>query len=129
VSKVNKGKVEEDKMEKMIAYCGLVCTDCGAYIATQKDDDQMRKQVAAEWTQKYNHQFKPEDISCDGCLPATVKTIGHLNVCAIRKCGQLKGVKNCGWCSEYSCDKTDEFFKMVPDCKKTLDAVKQRSKF
>ncbi len=112
-------------MGKMIAYCGLVCTDCGAYIATRKNDDKMRKEIAAEWTAKYNHPFKPEDINCDGCLPATVKTLGYLNMCAIRKCGQEKGVKNCGWCRDYSCAKTDEFFKMVPDAKKTLDAVKQ----
>ena len=25
-------------MDKMIAYCGLVCTDCEAYIATQAND-------------------------------------------------------------------------------------------
>jgi hypothetical protein len=25
-------------MDKMIAYCGLVCTDCDAYIATQAND-------------------------------------------------------------------------------------------
>ena len=115
-------------MEKMIGYCGLVCTDCGAYIATQKNDPKMRQDIAAEWTAKYNHPFKPEDINCDGCLPATVKTIGHLNICPIRKCGQAKGVVNCGLCPDYSCDKTDEFFKMVPAAKKTLDAVVKKSK-
>jgi len=115
-------------MEKMIAYCGLVCTDCGAFIATQKNDDKMRAEIAADWTTKYNHQFKPEDINCDGCLPKTVKVIGHLNMCQIRKCGQAKGVVNCGLCPDYSCDKTDEFFKMVPAAKKTLDAVVKKSK-
>jgi hypothetical protein len=115
-------------MEKMIGYCGLVCTDCGAYIATQKNDNKLRKEVAEKWTKEYNHPFQPEDINCDGCLPPTVKTIGHLNVCPIRKCGQAKDVVNCGWCSDYSCAKTDEFFKMVPDAKKTLDAVYKRSK-
>jgi len=112
-------------MKKMIGYCGLVCTDCGAFIATQNNDDNLRKQVAEKWTKEYNHPFKPEDINCDGCLPKTVKAIGHLNICVIRKCGQEKGVKNCGWCPDYSCAKTDDFFKMVPDAKKTLDAVKE----
>jgi hypothetical protein len=114
-------------MEKMIAYCGLVCTDCGAYIATQKNDDKMRAEVAAKWTKDYNHPFKPEDINCDGCLPATVKAIGHLAVCPVRKCGQAKGVKNCGWCTDYSCSITEEFFKMVPGNRQTLDAEKQKS--
>ncbi len=112
-------------MGKMIAYCGLICTDCGAYIATQTNDSQKKREIAAEWTQKYHHPFKPEDINCDGCLPDTIKTIGHLNACAVRKCGQKKGVQNCGWCADYSCDKTNDFFKMVPACKETLDAIKQ----
>ncbi len=115
-------------MEEMIGYCGLICSNCGAYKATQKNDDKMRSKIAAEWTQKYHHDFKPEDINCDGCLPNTIKTIGHLNICPIRKCGQAKGVKNCGRCADYSCDKTDEFFKMVPDCKKTLDAARKHAK-
>ena len=112
-------------MEKMIAYCGLVCTDCGAYIATLKNDSKMRKEIAEDWTKKYNHTFKVEDIDCDGCLMTTPKKIGHLNICTIRKCGQVKGVKNCAYCDDYSCNKTDEFLKFVPEAKKTLDAIKQ----
>ena len=38
-------------MEKMIAYCGLVCSDCGAFIATQKNDDKMRAEVAIYGTE------------------------------------------------------------------------------
>jgi hypothetical protein len=112
-------------MEKQIAYCGLICTACLAYIATQADDDKQRKEVAETWTKKYKHDFKPEDINCDGCTTVSVKTIGHLNICPIRKCGMAKGVINCAWCSDYTCDKLDEFFKMVPENKKRLDAIKQ----
>jgi hypothetical protein len=113
-------------MEKQIAYCGLICTDCLAYIATQADDDKQRKEVAETWTKKYKHDFKPEDINCDGCITAVGKHVGHCGMCEIRKCGQEKSVINCAYCYDYTCDKLDEFFKMVPDCKKTLDAIKQR---
>ena len=34
-------------MEKMIAYCGLVCTDCEAYIATQANDLAALEKMAA----------------------------------------------------------------------------------
>jgi len=30
-------------MKEMIACCGLVCTECPAYIATQNGDDKLRK--------------------------------------------------------------------------------------
>ena len=113
------------KMEKMIAYCGLVCTDCGAYIAMKTNDDELRKTTAEIWTKKHNHPFKPEDINCEGCLTTTGKVINWCTMCPIRKCGQEKGVKNCGWCDAYSCDKTEDFFKAAPDCKKTLDAEMQ----
>jgi hypothetical protein len=112
-------------MEKMIAYCGLVCTDCGAYIAMQKNDDKMRQELAEKWTKEYNHPFKPEDINCVGCIPVEGVHVGHCAICQIRQCGQEMGVKNCGWCDSYSCDKTEDFFKMVPDCRKTLDAVRK----
>jgi hypothetical protein len=112
-------------MEKMVAYCGLVCTDCDALKATQQNDDKMRAEIAAKWSKEYNHPFKPEDINCVGCIPTEGVQVGHCQICEIRKCGQEKGVKNCGWCADYSCEKTDGFFKMVPDCKKTLDAEKQ----
>jgi hypothetical protein len=115
-------------MKKMIAYCGLVCTDCNAYKATQQNDDKLRREVAAEWTAKYNHPFKAEDINCVGCIPAAGIHVGHCAMCQIRLCGQEKGVKNCGWCSDYSCEKTEEFFKMVPGNKKILDAEKASKK-
>ncbi|MBN1160720.1 MAG: DUF3795 domain-containing protein [Dehalococcoidales bacterium] len=115
-------------MEKQIAYCGLVCTDCKAYIATEKNDDKMREEVAAEWTKEYHHDFKPEDIKCDGCLPKTVKTIGHLNVCPIRKCGQEKGVINCAYCEDYACEELNKYFEMAPVMKANLEEIRKGMK-
>ncbi|GAF97750.1 unnamed protein product, partial [marine sediment metagenome] len=40
---------EHTTMEKMIAYCGLTCTRCPAFLATQQDDDSQRAQVAEMW--------------------------------------------------------------------------------
>ena len=111
-------------MEKMIACCGLVCTDCEAYIATQKNDDQKRKEIAEKWTRQFGHEMKPGDINCVGCT-AEGPHIGYCGMCQIRSCAQGKNVINCGWCADYSCDKTEAFFKMAPACKSTLDAVKK----
>lgn len=35
-------------MEPVIAYCGLTCTDCPAYMATQANDKNALEKVAAE---------------------------------------------------------------------------------
>ncbi len=112
-------------MDKMIAYCGIDCLECGAYIATQNNDDAKRKEVAEEWTKQFNHDFKPGDINCDGCMTETGKVFNYCNICEIRKCGQEKGVVNCAYCDDYACDKLERFFQMAPMFKATLDEIRK----
>ena len=102
-------------MEKMIAYCGIVCSECDAFIATQNDDDAKRKEVTALWKKEFNFDVKPEDINCDGCLATTDRLWGYCHACEIRKCGQGKGVENCAYCDEYPCHKLVKFFQRLGD--------------
>jgi hypothetical protein len=111
-------------MKKMIGFCGLVCTECKGYLATQKNDDNERRKVAELWSKMYNHDFKPQDVNCDGCVSEGKRLIGHCNVCEIRKCGQEKKIKNCAYCDEYACEKLNQFFTMAPDTKTTLDKIR-----
>ena len=112
-------------MEKMIALCGIVCTECPAFLATKNDDDNERKKIAEMWSKQYHSDIKPEDINCEGCLSDGGKVFNYCRVCEIRKCGQEKSVQNCAYCVEYVCEKLDNFFKIAPDCKTTLDAIKK----
>jgi len=54
-------------LKEMIAVCGLDCHECGAFLATQDNDDQKRAEVAQEWSRLFKVEIKPEDINCDGC--------------------------------------------------------------
>lgn len=110
-------------MEKMIAFCGLVCTECPAFIATQKEDDEERKKVAEMWSKEFKVELKPEDINCDGCLADSERLFSHTKVCEIRKCGLDRKVANCAHCDEYACEKLTAFFKMAPQAKTTLDEI------
>jgi hypothetical protein len=112
-------------MDKMVAYCGLTCTDCPAFIATHKDDDDERKKVAEEWSKDYNATLKPEDINCDGCVTDSENLFSHTKVCEIRKCGKDKKVENCAHCDEYACDRLTEFFKMAPEAKTNLEEIRK----
>ncbi|OFW52645.1 MAG: hypothetical protein A2163_00025 [Actinobacteria bacterium RBG_13_35_12] len=78
-------------MDKMIAFCGLTCIECLAFIATQKDDDKEREKVAKVWSKLYKCDIKPENINCDGCLEESGRLFNYCTVCEIRKCGQEKG--------------------------------------
>jgi len=112
-------------MKKIIAYCGIACTECPAFIATQNDDNEKRKETAELWTKEYHYDIKPEDINCDGCLTKTGRVINYCTVCEIRKCGQSRKVKNCAFCGDYACEKLEKFFKVAPMYKATLDEVRK----
>ncbi len=113
-------------MEKMMAFCGLTCSECPTFIATQKDDDRERKKVAKLWSKEYKSEIKPEDINCDGCLTGEGgQVFSHSKVCEIRKCGQEKGIKNCAYCYDFACDKLNDFFKMAPEAKTALAEIRK----
>ena len=112
-------------MDKMIAFCGLTCTECPAFIATQKDDDKERKKVAKVWSKEFNSDIKPEDVNCDGCLEESGRLFNYCKVCEIRKCGQKKEVKNCAYCDDYACEKLTKFFDIAPDAKTALTEIRK----
>lgn len=111
-------------MEKIIAYCGLACDECGAYIATMNDDDEKRKETAELWSKEFGGNIKAGDINCTGCLAVDKNVYQYCRTCKIRKCGISKKLDNCAFCDDYACDKLLDFFKMVPDAKKRLDEVR-----
>ena len=110
--------------DKMIGYCGLICTECPAFLATQADDDSQRAQVAEMWAREYGGEFKPGDINCDGCLSQGERLFAHCKVCEIRNCAQGRRVENCAHCDDYACQRLVRFFAMVPGARMTLDQVK-----
>ena len=110
-------------MEKLIAYCGINCSECPAYIATQKDDYKEIKKVAKEWSIE-SMSFKPAEIYCDGCT-SEGKHFSWCGECPIRSCCQEKGYQNCAYCEDYACEKLEQIFQMAPDSKKRLDEIRR----
>lgn len=111
-------------MDKMIAYCGLICTECPAYLATQANDRAELERVAAMWREEYNApNITVESVLCDGCLTDQGRKCGHCFDCDIRACAMALNVANCGHCAEYACEKLAGFFGFVPDARATLDSV------
>ena len=110
-------------MDKIIAYCGLVCSDCPAYIATQANDPDALERVARQWREEYNApDTTVESVVCDGCLGDGRKS-AYCPQCDIRACGVSRGVANCGYCPDYACEKLERFFGMVPNARSVLDQV------
>ena len=94
-------------MKDMIAYCGLNCEKCDAYLATINDDQVLREKTAKLWAKLNNAPILPEHINCQGCRVEGIKTVFCDSLCDIRKCAQKKGVTTCGNCSAIAECKTD----------------------
>ena len=90
----------------MIAYCGLDCEKCDAYIATKNNDQALREKTAKLWSKLNNVTILPEHINCEGCRTNGVKTYYCDNLCAIRQCAMKKSVSTCGDCTQMEqCEK------------------------
>ncbi len=113
--------------EKMIAYCGIVCTDCRAFIATQRNDKELKKEVAKAWSTE-KEPLKPEDINCDGCLGTGKRLFKFCGVCRVRLCGHEKGVKNCAHCREFPCEKLTDLWRRfrLRKPKATLEGIRKK---
>jgi hypothetical protein len=119
-----KGK---EKGKKITAYCGLQCSDCPAYIATQKNDDALRAETARKWSEMFKSDIKAADINCDGCPTGSQRLFGYCTTCAIRKCAREKKLATCASCPEYSCQRLDEFLKQAPEARNVLEELRKVS--
>lgn len=101
--------------KKYIAMCGLDCSSCAAFIATENNDDELRKKTAEDWTARRLAQnkppVKPEDINCFGCFSENKPIYQNCSTCEIRKCGLERGIKECRECSDYRCEELIELQK------------------
>jgi hypothetical protein len=116
--------VKESMMGRMVAFCGIVCSECPALEATQEDDGEDLKRVAAEWSEMFGQDLTAEDCICDGCLATDGRRSSYCKTCQIRACGVERRVQNCAHCEEYACDKLTRFLKEVPGARAVLEEIR-----
>jgi hypothetical protein len=82
-------------MKTMIAYCGLDCEKCDAYLATIHDDRALREKTAKLWSELNQITILPEQIDCEGCRADGRKTVYCDRLCQIRRCaiGSVLGLR------------------------------------
>jgi hypothetical protein len=111
--------------DEIIAFCGLTCTECPAYIATLTNNRELMVKTARGWSTTDN-KIDPNEIVCDGCLPTGERHNVFCRKCDVRICCQEKGLDNCSWCGEYVCDKLEGLWEIInsPDAKIKLDDLR-----
>lgn len=109
--------------EKIIAFCGIVCNECPAFIAKQTDNDELRKKTAEEWTSD-EFPLEPKDINCGGCTTEG-EVPSFCIICEVRTCGLEKGIQNCAYCADYPCENLEMPWDMSPKAKEVLDEIRR----
>ena len=111
-------------VKRSIAFCGLDCEKCDAYIATKNNDQALREKTAKLWAELNNAPILPEHINCEGCRMDGAKTVFCSSLCEIRKCAVSKGLETCGECPEKeTCPKVDAIWQNKPKAKKNLESL------
>lgn len=95
-------------MNDNVAYCGIICTECPLYIATQKNDFEMKKKIQSEYEELYHRPFDLEDIKCYGCK--SDKKFFLSNKCNITPCNKNKGIDTCSQCNNHPCKRIEKFY-------------------
>lgn len=112
----------------IIAYCGITCSECDAYQATQASDQERLERVAAAWREQFSPDITAETLLCDGCLVDEGRLCSYCDECPIRACAREKDLASCAHCSDYeACDRLKEFFGHAPEMRDVLDGIRASS--
>ncbi|MGD2039505.1 MAG: DUF3795 domain-containing protein [Anaerolineae bacterium] len=112
-------------MDRMIAYCGLVCSECEALIATQANDWEALERMAARTREEFNMPgVTAESVQCDGCPSGSDRLCGYCYDCAVRACALSRGVVTCAHCDDYGCATLETFLGMATQARSTLEAIR-----
>ncbi len=112
---------------RMIAVCGVVCSECPAHLA-QARGAAHQKRTADAWWRIYQLRLAPEKISCGGCLGPDEELIEASRRCKARRCCLGEGLSNCGECSRRTCKDLEKAQRQWDDVPK-LAATLSRADF
>jgi hypothetical protein len=111
-------------MSEMIAYCGLDCGKCDAFLATQANDLERMKRIAERWTRELKTDFTTQDILCDGCRSQRISGWCQ-RICLIRPCAKQRSLETCAYCDDYQCEKLERFLSDEPAARKYLEETRK----
>jgi hypothetical protein len=112
---------------EIIAFCGILCSECPAFVATQAGDEEALAKQAAEWSSE-EYPLTAEDLWCDGCIYTDKRVTKFCLDCDVRQCALKRGVENCAHCDDFPCEKLEKPWSMSVDARTTLEEIRQKLK-
>ncbi len=111
-------------MDKVMSACGVMCSECGAYMGAAKGIEH-QQEVADAWRRIYGRDERTEDIACGGCLGADEFVFHTSARCTARCCCRSKAFSSCAECGERHCgmlERAQSVWDGVPVIGATLSA-------
>lgn len=109
-------------MPKLMSACGVLCSDCQAYLANTKGVAH-QKRTADAWFRIYARKENVENISCGGCLSSDEQVFHSSRTCKARRCCLSKGFASCAECAVENCpdlERAQSVWDGVSEIGKTL---------
>jgi hypothetical protein len=110
-------------MSKMMSVCGVMCSDCPAYLG-EKRGREHQERTADAWRKIYGLDESVENISCGGCLGRDDRLFHTSRSCQARLCCRGKGYSSCAKCAaKEGCsflEKAQSVWDSVPELAATL---------
>jgi len=114
--------LREHPMNPMMSACGVMCSDCPAYLGAAKGVAHQERTVAA-WRRIYGLNETSENISCGGCLGPDDQLFHTSRTCKARRCCRSKAFSSCAECAVESCpdlEKAQSVWDEVPHLAEAL---------
>ena len=113
-------KGDFSKLFGLPCYCGHDCSKCVTYIATQTNNDDLRRQAQIFYKESFGLDILIEKFNCEGGRSQNVFEL--CKECPFKKCCIEHGIDACSKCSEYPCkDISDYQGKYVNKCNQLED--------
>ena len=112
-------------MTELFAFCGLDCTACEAYQATQANDVARQQALLERWRVEYDANMDMSAVTCDGCSSCG-RLGGYCAACPVRACSTARGLENCAACPDYACETLSSFLAVAPQARANLEMLRGR---
>lgn len=106
-----------------LSPCGIDCSTCIAYIATQTDDTATKQKMAEDYKAKFKLEKTLAELECDGCNQ-TGRHIGFCAECSIRQCSTAQGYATCAECADFPCEKGEFIWTTNSQSKARLEELR-----
>jgi len=111
-------------MDGIMSACGVMCSECGAYLASSKGLA-YQQEVADAWHRIYGFKVEPAQLSCGGCRSSDDEVFPTSVKCTARRCCLSNELNSCAECPEESCEllaRAQSVWDSVPEIGAKLSA-------